>query len=162
VTGGEPTLNSDLPVLLSKIKLLDMSVKLDTNGTNPGMLENLVRKKLVDYIAMDIKAPLEKYSTAAGVFVDREKIAQSVDFLKECGVDYEFRTTVVPALHSREDILAICHWLGHAKRYSLQQFLPAKTLDQRMAAIRPYTPQQMKELAELAGPFFDACEVKNM
>lgn len=162
ITGGEPTLNNELPDFMSRIKRAGFLVKLDTNGTNTGMLGMIVERGLVDYIAMDIKAPLEKYHIAAGIKLDTSIIEKSVEFIRSCGVDYEFRTTVVPKLHSREDILSICRWLEGAKRYFLQQFQPLDTLDKTFKNERPYAPEQLRELAELARPFFEICEARNI
>ncbi|TSC53635.1 MAG: pyruvate formate lyase activating enzyme [Parcubacteria group bacterium LiPW_39] len=106
ITGGEPTLQPDLPDFISQIKNLGFLVKLDTNGTNPTMLEKLLAANLVDFVAMDIKAPLEKYKKVAGKNVSLENIQRSVELTRRAP-DYEFRTTVLPALHSRKDILSI-------------------------------------------------------
>jgi pyruvate formate lyase activating enzyme len=126
ITGGEPTLNSTLPDLCSKIKKMGFLVKLDTNGTNPTMLKELVDSKLVDYIAMDIKAPLtlEKYSKATDVNTEKllENVKTSIQILKESNIDYEFRTTVVPTLHKVDDVKQICQSLQGCKKYVLQEF----------------------------------------
>jgi len=126
ITGGEPTLHNSLPELCSRIKKMGFMAKLDTNGTNPAMLEELVNQKLVDYVAMDIKAPLtnEKYSKATGVNVEKllENVKKTVQFLMESGIDYEFRTTVVPSIHSLEDIKQICRSLKGCRKYVLQNF----------------------------------------
>ncbi|MDD3711856.1 MAG: anaerobic ribonucleoside-triphosphate reductase activating protein, partial [Patescibacteria group bacterium] len=101
VCGGEPTINKDLPEFIGEIKERGFSVKLDTNGTNPSMIRSLLDKKLIDYIAMDLKAPIDKksYSLAVGVDLDTLAISESVKLIKESGIDYEFRTTVVPGIH---------------------------------------------------------------
>ena len=122
VTGGEPTLYNELPEFIKKIKALGYKVKLDTNGSNPKMLKELVREKLVDYVAMDIKAPAYNYDKVCGVLVNIEKIKESVDFLKEKIVLYEFRTTVVDKLHCKEDIIEIGKWLVGAENYYLQNY----------------------------------------
>jgi pyruvate formate lyase activating enzyme len=126
ITGGEPTLHSGLPELCSKLKKMQFLIKLDTNGTNPVMLKELVEWKLVDYVAMDIKAPLtvDKYSKATGVIVESllENVKKSIKFLMESTVDYEFRTTVVPTLHTVEDIKQICRSLRGCRKYVLQKF----------------------------------------
>ena len=122
VTGGEPTLYNELPEFIKKIKALGYKVKLDTNGSNPKMLKELVREKLVDYVAMDIKAPVYTYDKVCGVLVNIEKIKESVDFLKEKIVLYEFRTTVVDKLHCKEDIIEIGKWLVGAENYYLQNY----------------------------------------
>ena len=97
-------------------------MKLDTNGSNPKMLKELVKEKLVDYVAMDIKAPIYNYAKVCGALVDIEKIKESVEFLKEKSVPYEFRTTVVKELHSKEDIIEIGKWLVGAENYYLQNY----------------------------------------
>ena len=122
VTGGEPTLYNELPEFIRKIKELGYKVKLDTNGSNPKMLRELVKEKLVDYVAMDIKASICHYDKVCGVLVDIEKIKESVDFLKEKNVSYEFRTTIVKELHSKEDIIEIGKWILGAENYYLQSY----------------------------------------
>ncbi|RLG54460.1 MAG: anaerobic ribonucleoside-triphosphate reductase activating protein [Candidatus Hydrothermarchaeota archaeon] len=155
ITGGEPTLCKDLPEFARKIKNMDFLVMIETNGSNPRMIKELIDKKLVDYIAMDIKAPLEKYDEVAGVKVNRKKIQESIDVIKNSGVDYEFRTTVVPRFFKRDDALAIGKWLKGSKRYFLQQFRPGKTLDKKLKRMKPYPPEKLKEFAELVKPFFE-------
>ena len=126
ITGGEPTIHSSLPELCSKIKKMDFLVKLDTNGTNPIMLKELMDRKLVDYVAMDIKSPLtaEKYSKATGVNAESllENVKESIRLLMESSIDYEFRTTVVPTIHDVEDIEQICRSLKGCRKYVLQKF----------------------------------------
>lgn len=122
ITGGEPTLYPKLPSIIRKIKELSYSVKLDTNGTNPDMLEMLVSEGLVDYVAMDIKNSREKYPSTVDVDVDMSAIERSVAFLLSDKVDYEFRTTVVRELHTPDDFKSISEWISGAKRYFLQTF----------------------------------------
>ena len=126
ITGGEPTLQGDLPELCSRIKKMGFMVKLDTNGTNPTLLKELMDMKLVDYVAMDIKSPLtiEKYSKATGVNAEKllENVKESIRLLMESGIDYEFRTTVVPSIHSLEDIKQISRSLKGCRKYVLQKF----------------------------------------
>jgi pyruvate formate lyase activating enzyme len=126
ITGGEPTLQRDLPELCSRIKKMGFMVKLDTNGTNSIMLKELMDMKLLDYVAMDIKAPLtiEKYSKATGVNSEKllENVKESIRLLMESGIDYEFRTTVVPLIHSLEDIKQVCISLKGCRKYVLQKF----------------------------------------
>ena len=122
ITGGEPTLYKELPAFVAKIKALGYKVKLDTNGSNPEMLCNLVEEGLLDYVAMDVKAPLEDYDKVSGVTVDIKKIKQSVEFLKKGEICYEFRTTVVKELHTEEGILEIGKWLLGAENYFLQSY----------------------------------------
>lgn len=122
ITGGEPTLYPDLKNFIKKIKEKGFAVKLDTNGTNPTLLSELVSEGLVDYVAMDIKNSREKYNETVGACVDMEKIERSVNFLLSGKVDYEFRTTVVRELHAIEDFVSLSSWIKGAKRYFLQTF----------------------------------------
>lgn len=122
ITGGEPTLYKELPKFISKIKELGYMVKLDTNGSNPDMIEELISKKMLDYVAMDIKAPILGYDKVCGTNVEIEKIEKSVELLKVGEVPYEFRTTIVKELHSKEDILEIGEWLHGAEKYYLQSY----------------------------------------
>ena len=122
ITGGEPTLYPTLKDLIKKIKDMSFSVKLDTNGTNPTLLSELIEERLIDYVAMDIKNSPDKYPLTVGADVDMNKINRSIDILLSEKVDYEFRTTVVRELHSYEDFHAISEWIKGAKRYFLQTF----------------------------------------
>ena len=161
ITGGEPTLHNDLPVFIKRIKDLGYSVKLDTNGTNPEMLRVLVREKLVDYIAMDVKAPLDKYESVARVKVDPGKIAESVDIVKAFP-EHEFRTTVVPELLAREDILAIAEWLKGAKRFFIQQFKPTKTLDKAFLEKQVYQAGELEKICGEIKFLFEVCKIRNV
>ena len=122
VTGGEPLLQPDLGEFLEKIKALGFDVKLDTNGSQPQHLVKLLQKGLIDYIAMDIKNSPQKYERTAGATEILPQIRESVDLIRSCGVDYEFRTTVVAELHEAEDFHHIGQWLQGAKAYYLQCF----------------------------------------
>lgn len=122
VTGGEPTLYPELKSFIKKIKDMSFAVKLDTNGTNPALLSELIDEGLVDYVAMDVKNAPSKYALTVGTDCDMKKIEQSVDILLSEKIDYEFRTTVVRELHTVEDFKAISEWIRGAKRYFLQTF----------------------------------------
>lgn len=126
VTGGEPTLHNDLPELLFKIKKMGFKTKLDTNGSNPKMLRKLLDKNLVDYVAMDIKAPLnvKSYSRIVGVKVNNllKKVKESIKILMGSGIEYEFRTTIVPTLHDLEDIKEICLFLKNCRKFVIQRY----------------------------------------
>jgi pyruvate formate lyase activating enzyme len=137
VTGGEPLLY-DLVPLLSEVKKRGLLVKVDTNGTTPDILKELIDAKLVDYVAMDIKAPLEKYDSAAKAKVDTKKISESVQLLLKGLVDYEFRTTVVPDFYSEQDAHEVGAWLKGCKRYALQQFRTEMgTIDPNLRTVYP-------------------------
>jgi len=125
ITGGEPTLHGDLPEFIEEIKEIGYLVKLDTNGTNPSMLQHLIDRGLVDYVAMDIKTKLafEKYDEIAGNVLTQEmfeNIKSSIKILLDSKIDYEFRTTLVKDFHSKEDIIEVCKSIRGAKAYYLQ------------------------------------------
>lgn len=122
ITGGEPTMYPGLKDFIRKIKSMSFAVKLDTNGTNPELVEELISEGLLDYVAMDIKNSPDKYAQTVGREVDMDKINQTVDLLLSEKVDYEFRTTVVRELHEISDFEAISTWIKGAKRYFLQTF----------------------------------------
>ena len=171
VCGGEPTLNKDLPDFIKKIKKLGYRVKLDTNGSNPEMLKELIKKKLLDYVAMDIKAPrgakfpipnsqFQKYDEATGVKADLNKIKKSIKIIKDSGIDYEFRMTVVPAIHAKKDIIQIAKEISPAKKFYLQNFRPEKTINPKFEKIKPYSKDFLLEIKEEIAGFFDICEVR--
>ncbi len=123
VTGGEPTLQKDLKPFIQKIKEMDFLVKLDTNGTNPDIVKDLLNDNLVDYIAMDIKAPIEKYPEVINAKINPELIKRSINIIINANIDYEFRTTVLPSLISVEDLERIGIIIQGAKKYFLQKFV---------------------------------------
>lgn len=122
VSGGEPTLQPDLPLFLEKVKALGLLVKLDTNGSNPAILKELVGMQLVDYVAMDIKAGRDNYERACGINLP-SCIEESAEFLLSDCIEYEFRTTVVKGIHTEADFADIRDWLPGAKRYFLQSYV---------------------------------------
>ncbi len=169
ICGGEPTLNKDLPEFVRKIKKLGFLVKLDTNGSNPKTLARVFKDKLVDYVAMDVKAPLkaqnakrkaQSYDRATGVKADIEKIKKSVGIIKKSGVDYEFRTTVVPGIHTKKDIIQIAKDIAPAKAYFLQNFRAEKNLDPEFRKIRSYPKEFLEEIRKEIGNFFEVCRVR--
>ena len=165
ICGGEPTTHKELPTFCKKIKNLGYLIKLDTNGSNPEMLKKLVKKRLIDYVAMDIKAPKEKYGEVVGMLEcwnDEmfRNIEKSIEFLKEEKVDYEFRTTVVPTIHAKENVVQIAREISPAKRYYLQNFRPEKTVDPKFEKIKPYPKEYLLEIQKAVALFFEACEIR--
>jgi len=174
VCGGEPTIHKELPQFIQKIKNLGYSVKLDTNGSNPEMLKNLININLVDYIAMDIKAPLAPkfeirnskfeiplYERIMGERIKVEDIEKSVEFLKKGLVDFEFRTTCVPGVHKKEDFLEIAKWIGGPNvKYYLQNFRPEKTIDPEFEKIKPFPDEFLKQIAKEISPHFKVCQLR--
>ena len=166
ITGGEPMLQKDLPNFLSKIKKEGFLVEIETNGTNPGMLRDLVKKSLIDYLALDIKAPFEweKYSKAAGI-VDENlfgKVKESVKILLSSNIDYELRTTVVPGLVDQEDLISIARGLEGIRKYVLQQFVPKITLDKQYEKIKPYSKDKLEEMKEKIADCVEFCEIRGV
>jgi pyruvate formate lyase activating enzyme len=132
ITGGEPTIHNDLPELITKIKDIELKVKLDSNGTNPEMLKELLNYERIDFIAMDIKHVLdfEKYNKAVGNFINHrifENILRSIELIQNAGIDYEFRTTVIKGLHTIDDILFLKNTFK--ENYKIQNFNPEVVLD---------------------------------
>ncbi len=162
ITGGEPTLQPDLADFLLKIKNLGFDTKLDTNGTRPEVIEELLKKDVLDYIAMDIKAPLtqEKYEKITGVKIDIEKIKQSVEIIKKSGLRYEFRTTVLPTLHSKENIIEIAKALAPANYYFLQQFRQGKTLSPAFEKEKSYSKKELEEIQQAVSEYFVKCIIR--
>lgn len=148
ITGGEPTLHTDLHLFIKQIKEMGFLVKLDTNGTNPDILEHLVRENLVDYLAMDLKAPLIKYSKVTNTAVDLHKIARSIDLIKSSGIEYEFRSTLVEDLLTEEEVLDIGELLEEKTRYFLQNFVPTKTLNESFIEAVPFPLEKLYALRD--------------
>jgi pyruvate formate lyase activating enzyme len=155
ISGGEPTLHKELPGFLEKVKGLDYLVKLDTNGTNPGMLKSLMEKRLVDYVAMDIKGPADKYQKAAGANADMGKIRESISLLIGSDVKHEFRSTIVPGLHTKEDVVAMARMLTGADKFYLQQFRPRNTLDPELNKVKPFEEREMMEFRDLCSEYVE-------
>lgn len=160
ICGGEPMINKDLPDFIRKIKKQGLLIKIDSNGSNPQMLKNLIDEKIIDYVAMDIKGPKEKYNEFSGKIVDIKKIQKSIDILKEGKIDYEFRSTIVPLLHTKEDILKMAKWIRGAKRYYLQNFRPEKTINPSFGEIKPYSREFLLEIQKIISPFFETCQLR--
>lgn len=162
ITGGEPTLQPGLIDFIKNIKKLGYAIKLDTNGTDPDLLTKLITNKLISYIAMDIKGPLDKYHIITGSKINLEKIKKSVEIIKNSGIDYEFRTTVVPAQLDKDDFAKMGKWLKGARRYFLQQFRNKKTLDRKFSKISPYTDEELKKFAKIMKKYAKKVEIRGI
>lgn len=154
ITGGEPTLQEGLTEFCKKVKGLGLKVKLDTNGTNPGVIEELIERGLIDYIAMDIKAPLveDRYREISrnqnGSLINDLK--RSISIIMNSGLDYEFRTTVIPGFHSEKDISDISREISGSRKYILQKFNPENAMDDDFKKIKPDDPTRFEKLADTA------------
>jgi len=151
ITGGEPTLQADLPRFVRQLRETGLDVKLDTNGYHPDVLETLLDAGVLDLVALDVKAPPEKYPLLCGLpHVDVTRVERSIALLGESGVTYELRTTVVPGLLDADDVEAIARWIAGAEQYTLQQFRALNTLDPALETATPYPIAKLQAMAERA------------
>jgi pyruvate formate lyase activating enzyme len=146
VTGGEPTIHPALEPFLERMKGIGIKIKLDTNGSNPDLLQRLVAKGLVDFIAMDVKGPLKDYDRWCGTPVRKGRIEESIAFIRQGSVDYEFRMTVVPFFHKERDVYEVAAYLQGAARFYIQEFRPTRTLNPAFAHIRPFSPDTLTRI----------------
>lgn len=162
ITGGEPLLHADMPEFLAKIRALGFKIKLDTNGSFPGRLIEVVNAGLVDRVAMDIKNPPELYAATVGLDrLDIQAIERSKNFLLEGRVDYEFRTTVVKGLHTVESIAAAAKWIEGATEYYLQQFKDSGQLLDG-SGLAAFNEEEMKMLADAARAYVPAVQLRGL
>ncbi len=158
-TGGEPTLQKDLPEMVKKIKEMGFAVKLDTNGTNPEMLKQLFSENLLDYVAMDVKSSLERYDEIAGVKTDTEKIRKSILLIKSHAPDYEFRTTVIKGFHDENEIRKIAELVSGAKKYFIQKPHFDKTVSENFK--RPaFTSEEIGLFCEIIKKKTEKCGIR--
>jgi pyruvate formate lyase activating enzyme len=148
VTGGEPTLQTDLERFLQQIKEMGYLAKVDTNGSNPTMLERLIRGRWVDYLAMDVKGPLHKYGQIAKAKVATAMIRRSIELITSSGIEHEFRTTVVRSQLDKEDLIATAKLLKRGL-YVLQSFVPAKSLDHEFLTEISYSPEEFVDIQKI-------------
>ena len=161
VTGGEPLLQPEIETFIGRIKALGYAVKLDTNGSFPEKLKTLVEKGLVDYVAMDIKNSLETYAITSGVdALDLEKIQESVSYLKENHVPYEFRTTVTRNFHSKEEFERIGQWLTGTEKYFLQNFVDSGDLIN--GRIKGCSEEEMKEFLSVVQKYIPGAKLRGI
>ena len=160
ITGGEPTMHGDLPAVMERIKSLGYLVKLDTNGTNPVMLHQVVEAGIVDYVAMDIKSPLRKYSATVARPVDIEAIQSSIDFLLSAPVEYEFRTTVIKGMQTPEDIEEMGKEIKGARRYFLQKFIPTKILNPQFIKKTTYSDKEFEGFQKKLQNYVNYCGIR--
>ena len=160
ITGGEPLLQNDIEAFIRSIKEMGYKVKLDTNGSYPEKLENLIALGLIDYVAMDIKNSKEKYSETCGTDIEVDKINKSISLLINGSIPYEFRTTVVRELHTAQDIVDISLWIKGASRYYLQSFVDSgNVISDSLSA---YSPEEMHKLLDLARKNLSCTELRGI
>lgn len=187
ISGGEPTLQADLPEFIRKIRSMGFHVKLDTNGSRPGVLKALLDEGLLDYVSMDIKNAPKKYLTTIGIPEESQEsdfsasssdtgtdalrfdnlitdsVRQSAELLMQSSIPYEFRTTVVKELHNEEDLLTIGKWLNGARAYYLQSFRDSETLvGASLGQFHAYEPEQMRAFRDMLKPYFEIVEIRGI
>ena len=161
VTGGEPTVQKDLPAFLVRVKEAGFAVKLDTNGTNPAMLRQILEAGLVDYVAMDIKAGRDNYSAVTGTLrPGLAAVEESAELLRRSGVDHEFRTTVVKELHTDADFRDIGRWLRGEEKYFLQAFKDSGDLIS--AECSGCSREEMEQFRAMLLPDIPGTEIRGM
>lgn len=162
VTGGEPLLHADMPEFLARVKELGYKIKLDTNGSNPELLSEIVKNKLVDRVAMDIKNAPEEYAQTIGLeSFDIAPVERSKEMLLRGDIDYEFRTTVVKGIHTKESLIGAAKWIEGAKEYYLQQFKDSGNLI-LPDGLSAYDEKQMHALADAVRDYVPTVEVRGV
>jgi pyruvate formate lyase activating enzyme len=146
ITGGEPTIQDDLAPFIKKIKKMKFAVKLDTNGSQPQVVKTLLDEKLLDFIAMDIKAPLEKYKSVVKAPVNSDSIKESIKLILKAKIPHEFRTTIVESQLEEKDILQIAKLISGASNYALQKFVPVKVLEKKFLKEKSYPDEKFQEI----------------
>lgn len=163
ISGGEPLMQEDIIEFVKKVKKLGYLIKIDTNGMYPEKLKELIDQKLVDYIAMDVKAPKNKYDKLTDAKTDIEKIEKSIEIIKNSELEYEFKTTFVPGLLAKEDIVEIAIWLEGSKRFYLQQFKnDVPLISSKIENIAPYPKEKLIETLQAIKPYFKFCDVRGI
>ncbi|NGX28685.1 MAG: 7-carboxy-7-deazaguanine synthase [Candidatus Anoxychlamydiales bacterium] len=160
ISGGEPTLQKDLIPFIKKIKDLNFLIKLDTNGIHPKIIKNLLDENLLDYIAMDIKAPLDKYKLITQLDLGLNLIEESINLIMSSNIDYEFRTTLVKNLHEIEDIEKMGLLIKGAKKYFLQSFVPKVTLNPDLSSSKAFSDEEMEDMRKTALKYVKNCFIR--
>ena len=161
ITGGEPLLNPDIDSFIKEIRKLGYLIKLDTNGSNPEYLKNLVEQGLVDYVAMDIKNSKDAYPKTVGIDnFDVSPISESVEFLKNSKTDYEFRTTIVKEFHTEDDIMKIGEWLKDSKKYFLQNFVDSESVIKK--GLHSVDESELKNWKDILTRYIDFVEIRGI
>ncbi|MFH1846008.1 MAG: anaerobic ribonucleoside-triphosphate reductase activating protein [Candidatus Omnitrophota bacterium] len=161
-TGGEPTLQSDLSEFLKHIKDLDLKIKLDTNGSHPEIIKNLLKTKAIDYIALDIKTSFLKYPVLSACSNITENISASIEYIMSSGIQYEFRTTCVPGLVAEDDVIQISEVIKGAKKYCLQQFRPMITYDKTFQELKPYQKDKLYRFRDIIKEYVQEVEIRGI
>ncbi len=146
ISGGEPCMYLELFELMKEIKKMGFPIKIDTNGSHPKPLETLIKYGLVDYVAMDIKAPLNaNYKKLSGSNINIDRIKRSIAVLRGSEIEYEFRTTFVPTMLEKNDLVEIASFLKGSKRFFIQQFKPKEAMAPELRELAPYSSKYLLE-----------------
>lgn len=162
VSGGEPGIHKDLLRFVKSVKDLGLKVKLDTNASNPDQLEEMLRLRLLDYVAVDIKTSFEKYNLVSKLKDIRKNVERSIYVTMLSTVPYEFRTTCVPGIVDEKDFLAIGKCVKGAKKYCLQQFRPSVTYDKSFQKVKPYTEKRLHAFKDILKEFVQEVEIRGI
>ena len=162
ISGGEPTISDEIADFINSIKNIPLSVKIDTNGLKPDIIEGLIKKNLLDYISIDIKTSPQKYESLTCKTIDFTNIKKTIEIVKDSRIDYELRTTCVPEFVTLEDLNIIKNEVGHVDRYYLQQYVNEATLDPSFQEYEPYAVSILCEFRELVKTFSDICEIRGI
>lgn len=157
ISGGEPTMHWGLPALVARIKAMGFLVKLDSNGTHPDMIARMLREKMLDFVAMDIKGPLEKYQAIAAYPIDTAAVQRTIELLRCSDIEYEFRTTVVKSQLAPGDFTEIGELIKGAPRFALQRFRPGKTLHPAFRHETTYSDEEFEAIKEMLEEYVDEC-----
>lgn len=161
ITGGEPSMHGEnLISFMKEVKRCGFLVKLDSNGVNPGFLEKVFAEKLVDFIAMDIKSPLVKYTETVGRPVNIDAIKKSIEIIKKSGIEYEFRTTIVKSMLSVEDLEQIGKEIKGANTYYLQKFIPSKILNPQFLKKVTYSDEEFLLIKKMMEKYVSFCGIR--
>jgi len=160
ITGGEPTIQADLLPFISKIKTMGYRIKLDTCGTNPAMIEELLKNQLLDYIAMDLKAPLKNYQKVAGVQIDPKIILKSIALILSSKIKKEFRSTLVQDLHSGLDVIEMAKLIKGAPLYTLQKYINKNPLNPALKGNQTFSDQELFQLQKAVQKEVSTCLIR--
>lgn len=159
LSGGEPTLHKNLPAFLQELRSIKSLIKIDTNGSRPQMLSFLLDKRLVDYVTIELIAPLSKYREITNSRIRIGLIENTIKLIRKSSIPHDFRTTVVPGYHDLKSIELIAQTIIGARKYIIKQFDPSKTLEPECQLIQPYSDNELKQIQDIVAPYFSETEI---
>ncbi len=162
ITGGEPVMCEDLSLFIEKVREIGLKVKLDTNGSDPGLVKTLLSERKIEYIALDIKTSFQKYHLVTGMKDISERVSLSIEAILSATIPYELRTTCVPGIVEAEDLRLIGEKVKGAQKYCLQQFRPEITLDEKLHEVKPYTPETLQSFADILSGYVEKVEIRGV